>query len=201
MNLRVRCNAHFALLRRGVHDNIYLQNAWNKYGESSFEFVIIEYVMPFMCLDREQYWLDKLKPFGKIGYNGNRIADKPPSAKGRTASTSTRQKISESAKNKPPVSDETRQKLSNAHKGKPLTKEHRQKMSEARKGRIHNAEARQKMSEAGSRYYIITNPDGIEFDVVGLKQFCIANSLYQSCMTRVAQGKVRQHKGWKCRYG
>lgn len=35
-----RMKQHLSLLRRGKHDNIHLQSAWNKYGESSFFFSI-----------------------------------------------------------------------------------------------------------------------------------------------------------------
>ena len=41
-NLYQRLLKHFALLRHNKHENVYLQNAWNKYGESSFEWFIIE---------------------------------------------------------------------------------------------------------------------------------------------------------------
>lgn len=43
--------------RAGVHR--YLQNAWNKYGESNFEFVVLETVNSIdLVLEREQYWID-----------------------------------------------------------------------------------------------------------------------------------------------
>lgn len=32
---------HISKLRRGIHDNAYLQSAWNKYGEENFKFKII----------------------------------------------------------------------------------------------------------------------------------------------------------------
>ena len=31
-------------LKNNSHDNQYLQNAWNKYGEDSFEYVVLEVV-------------------------------------------------------------------------------------------------------------------------------------------------------------
>lgn len=44
MNFGDRWDSHRALLRAGKHGNSYLQNAWNKYGEESFEFAIVEVV-------------------------------------------------------------------------------------------------------------------------------------------------------------
>ena len=46
------------------------------------------------------------------------------------------------------VSEETRQKISEANKGKTRSDETRQKISEARKGKIRSEETRQKMSES-----------------------------------------------------
>lgn len=37
-----RWDCHKALLRGGYHDNPHLQNAWNKYGEEAFEFIILK---------------------------------------------------------------------------------------------------------------------------------------------------------------
>lgn len=44
MNFGDRWDSHRSLLIAGRHDNPYLQNAWNKYGEVNFEFVIVEIV-------------------------------------------------------------------------------------------------------------------------------------------------------------
>src|SRR5258706_5268149 len=100
-NLERRWGEHKNALRNNKHDNSHLQAAWNKYGELSFSFEVLELVMPWSILDREQYWLDELKPFGKQGYNGNRIADKPPSQSGKKASPETLVKLSVMRKGKP----------------------------------------------------------------------------------------------------
>ena len=75
-------------------------------------------------------------------------------------SEETKQKMSESAKNKKPCSKETRIKLSELHKGKKFSEEHKRKISEAKKGRKHgmsgkhhNQETKQKMSEARKLYW------------------------------------------------
>ena len=63
---------HITYLRRGKHKNIFLQRAWNKYGEESFEYYILEEVNLSIntLLNREQYYLDFYKPYDQIiGYN------------------------------------------------------------------------------------------------------------------------------------
>lgn len=59
---------HFENLKKNKHVNRYLQNAWNKYGEQNFEFIIIEPTIEL--LEREQYYLDMFTPYKKgVGYN------------------------------------------------------------------------------------------------------------------------------------
>lgn len=38
INIKTRLNTHKSMLARGVHPNKYLQNSYNKYGKSNFEF-------------------------------------------------------------------------------------------------------------------------------------------------------------------
>lgn len=57
-DLRRRARAHRNQLRKSKHPNPHLQNAWNKYGEDAFEFVVIETCDPENVLDIEQSYLD-----------------------------------------------------------------------------------------------------------------------------------------------
>jgi len=43
-NLRKRCIAHTSLLDRGKHQNVHLQRAWNKNGNSNFQFTVLIHV-------------------------------------------------------------------------------------------------------------------------------------------------------------
>ncbi len=43
VDLKARWDGHRRRLRRGVHHNAHLQYAWDKYGEASFEFSVLEY--------------------------------------------------------------------------------------------------------------------------------------------------------------
>lgn len=65
-----RWSEHTNLLRRKSHDNEYLQRAWDKYGEDSFRFSVVEFVEPVKLLDVEQMYLSYLKPIRReVCYN------------------------------------------------------------------------------------------------------------------------------------
>ena len=70
---------HKRELKTNSHHSSRLQNAWNKYGEDSFIFTIMEQcaddTAPIQLINREQYLLDTLMPWDdKIGYNISPIA-------------------------------------------------------------------------------------------------------------------------------
>lgn len=61
VNFHSRFTDHLGDLRRGKHHSLKLQRSFNKHGESSFKFRILE-----VCENArhvEQKWLDKMKPF------------------------------------------------------------------------------------------------------------------------------------------
>lgn len=58
VNFSRRKTRHFSELRTNRHSNLKLQNAWNKYGEKSFVFVVVEEVQDkAMLLEVENRWL------------------------------------------------------------------------------------------------------------------------------------------------
>jgi len=69
---------HKKLLRSGNHWNAHLQNAWNKYGEFSFDFIVVmEFLPPKNYTElwkEEQKWLDIAKIDPKKCYNKSFIA-------------------------------------------------------------------------------------------------------------------------------
>jgi group I intron endonuclease len=70
VNMPARWAEHQQRLRRCVHRNRHLQHAWNKYGEESFEFIVLEYVTSAFLLRAEQEWIDKSQCTDrKIGFN------------------------------------------------------------------------------------------------------------------------------------
>jgi group I intron endonuclease len=73
-----RWSYHLSDLRQNKHHSRHLQRAWNKYGEDSFVFEILEIIENFTketLLIREQYYLDFYKSYDvNLGYNICKIA-------------------------------------------------------------------------------------------------------------------------------
>lgn len=139
-NMKRRWCSHSSNLRLNRHRNIYLQRAWNKYGEDAFEFIVLLETTKEQLLLTEQLYLDTYWAEGL--YNTDPVAGGPP-----TMTEETRTKLSASRKGKK-ASDETRAKQSAAQKGKKLTEETRAKLSTSLKGKEFSKETRAKMSVA-----------------------------------------------------
>ena len=62
-NLKTRIfNEHFRDLKKGTHYNPHLQNHVNKYGIDDLWFGILEFCSKESLKEREQYWINTLKP-------------------------------------------------------------------------------------------------------------------------------------------
>lgn len=69
-DLYIRINhAHIPQLRGNRHGNNYMQHSWNKYGESSFEWEVLEYCPVELLNEREKYWIEKLNTQFPNGFN------------------------------------------------------------------------------------------------------------------------------------
>lgn len=152
VQVATRMSQHLSHLRRSLHKNAHLQAAFSLYGESAFSFDVVEECEPAVLLEREQHFIDALKPhFNICKVAGNTLGVKhTPSSKakmsianrgnsrmlGKTHSEETRRKISQKATGRT-WSDEQRVKFSaamrgNQHtKGRPLTEEHRTELRAA----------------------------------------------------------------------
>ncbi len=66
-----RFNEHRSRLNKAVHKNPILQRAWHKHGPDKFTFEVVEECPndQTLLLEREQHYLDLLKPYLEIGYN------------------------------------------------------------------------------------------------------------------------------------
>jgi group I intron endonuclease len=75
INVKQRFNDHKKLLRHNKHPNNHLQSSWVKYGETNFNFKIIEFVINDDLLIREQFYIDLFSSYdSKIGYNLSKTA-------------------------------------------------------------------------------------------------------------------------------
>lgn len=76
-NIPSRWDSHMKTLNKGVHSCRHLQNFFNENKEIIFKFEVIEKCDEKVLFEREQYYLDTLKPFGSNGFNIAKIAGLP----------------------------------------------------------------------------------------------------------------------------
>jgi len=70
VDVKSRISHHRSELRNNRHENSYLQNAWNKYGEENFTFEILERCSRNELDEREIYYIDHFKTYKTFnGYN------------------------------------------------------------------------------------------------------------------------------------
>lgn len=145
VNIKRRRDQHKSALRKSTHENGHLQRVWNKYGEDDFEFRVLFYCDPEMCIVFEQRAMDTLDP----EYN---IAPVAGSCLGVTHTAESRKNMS-LAHMGYVVSEATKAKMSAAHKGKPTwikgkkaSPKTKAKISAALMGHEVSAEARANMS-------------------------------------------------------
>ena len=157
-----RWRIHRSYLNRNLHHSPHLQAAWNKYGEGSFQLIILQECLRSELLDCEQIFLNK-----RPDYNVLLIAG---SSRGWHHSDETKKKMSldragnqwglgykftdeqKVASRKSKVgrvfSEETRIKISKSNSGKKLSEETKQKIRETNLGHTHTEESKKKMSLA-----------------------------------------------------
>ncbi|HEU5369275.1 MAG TPA: GIY-YIG nuclease family protein [Ktedonobacterales bacterium] len=192
VNLSARWGQHQWSLRKGKHKNIYLQNAWDRYGEANFEFSVLEYVDRANLLIAEQQWIDKSGCTDRnIGFNLYKIAGSPGDAhvqiwEGFIDPEGTEITISN-------LFDFCREhdldwsSMYRLAKGKSKLKSH--------KGWTHRNSVRQ-------REYIKTcdgfiAPDGCPAGpITNLAAFCREHGLEKTHMVAVMRGRIYSHRGW-----
>ena len=160
VNVFRRFDSHLKMLTNKKHHSYSLQNAWNKYGEDAFRFIILECLhSKEMLLEREQHWIDVLKAYGH-GYNR---VPKAASTIGYKHTDDARQRMSKAKKGKPspkrgvPVSEAQREFLRTLRLGKKMSPEAIAKSADGHRGLKRTAETRKKMSASLKKAY--SNPE------------------------------------------
>jgi group I intron endonuclease len=140
-----RWRNHKSKLNKNIHPNPHLQNAWNKYGEASFQFKIEEEMPTEQLQSAEQCYLDWCKIFPRWSYNIGYDAEcatrglkfGPPSERKIGLANSGSNSVNYGKK----MSIETCHRMSLAKRGvpkPPFTEEHRRNMGLARKGKYYD---------------------------------------------------------------
>jgi len=146
-NIEARWRDHRSTLRRGIHDNNYLQQAYNKYGSDSFEWSVIEIVDRALLIEREQYWLDRHRVDGKV-YNLAMAIEAP--FQGRKHTDAAKEKVRQSRLGKPTFlgkrhTAETKAKISRALTGRVFGEATIDKMRQARLGKTLSETTKEKL--------------------------------------------------------
>lgn len=173
-NIRTRVNGHLYDLRRNMHKNSYLQKSWNKYGESMFIFKVHELCNIEDLHMREHFWVTTLDCLNKsIGYNL-----KPTDPNGCSIhSEETREKLRQANKGKRP-SALCIQKL----KERTISPEHKEIM---RKSREHINFKKVHREKRGKK--IIDTATGIVYS--SLAEVCDLLNITKGSMSRKLLGK------------
>jgi hypothetical protein len=139
VNIRARWKEHKQDLKNKIHHSPKLQNHYNKYGKNDLVYSILLGCNKDELISNEQFFLDSLKPY----FNICMVAY---SRLGVKASEESRKRISLSKMGNKSntgnhLSEETKQKISERHKGRvsnrkgvKLTEEQKRKISEAMRG-------------------------------------------------------------------
>jgi len=182
IDVESRLQGHLARLRKGAHPNQYLQFAFNKHSEDSFEFRLVEACEKALLNEKESYYIQLMKAMvTEHGYNlktggdrevvyseesRKRMSDAAKSRERKPFSEETRRKISEAAKKREqryreegprPIKAETRQKLSAASSRRTnfeWTKESREKARNSHKGIHPTVDAQAHRTEGLRKYFM-----------------------------------------------
>ena len=175
-----------------MHVNPHLQSAWNLYGETSFEFSVLEYVEEHRLLMTEQLWISKTGCTDRrIGFNVKLEATSAGQGIGRTWDG-----FRDPSGNPVTIvnlSDFCRRNrlnmtaMSQLFKGQSKLKSHR--------GWTHVNSVRRR--EFIKTHEAFIDPDGRPVGSIrNLAAFCRDHGLDNTHMTAVARGRILSHRGW-----
>lgn len=187
-----RWTEHKYALRKGKNGNPPLQEAWNKYGESAFCFVMIENVSENVQ-EREQYWMDKFKENGLLLYN------RCPSAFNHAGLIMPIKAVARAVVSR----TKTRARWSKERQ-RQFSKTLKETWTPARRERkgkqVKQAwQSNRRRMLANRRYYgpySFRSPSGEVVVVEHLSNFCSQYSLDPSAMVKVHRGIRPSHKKW-----
>ena len=147
--LKKREREHFGRLKNNNHCNSHLQSAYNKYGEDSFVFIVVEKVPQKKLVEAEQRHID-LYDFSADLYNQAPFANCPMAGKNHTPQSieKMRRSMPHSPMKGRRHTKEAKRRMSNAHKGKKLSKETVEKLRRANTGRKRTKKQRENISKS-----------------------------------------------------
>lgn len=181
-NVRTRKNGHLHDLKNNYHKNSYLQNAWNKHGEVNFKFEVVELCDIKLLHEKEHFWVSYYNSLDRnIGYNL-----KPTDPNGCSIhSEETKEKLRQANKGKKP-SAFCIQKL----KERTLSSEHKEIMRKSREDIDYTKLHREKRGKK-----VIDQATGIIYS--SLAEVCELLGVTKGSFSRILLGKRKNKTTFK----
>jgi group I intron endonuclease len=200
-----RWHSHRKSLRKKLHHNKILQNVWNKYGEESFVFEIIEEGRIEDLKDIEDIYLkEHVRNIDCV--NIMTSSNNVPNNIGFSGHSHTK---------------ETKNKIKNNMMGRKHSKETKLKISESNKGHYaksgnehhfygkireefslnhHMKDEAIRLKNAiahGAVSVVIISPVGEEYLLINKSEFSRTHKLNRNSLRNLISGKIFEYKGWK----
>jgi len=199
-NIKKRQHGHLNMARRGFVSPVYSKIRKLQRQGWLFNFQILEYCTELNCDERERFHIAHLKA------QGFKLTNLAEGGEGGCSSESARKGVETRRKNGTLAhTDESKQKLSKAHKGILKTEEHKASLRKAWKRTPEQLKQQGQKSSVTSKgrinikQYRCVDPNGTEhITSEGLTKFCEEHGLLRANMIKVANGERSNHKGWKC---
>jgi group I intron endonuclease len=209
-NINNRWSAHKSAARKNYHHSVYFQNSWNKYGEESFVFSILEECSQKQLSDREIFWWKTLKP----KFNSANPGANP------THTEEIREKISKALSKEFTLYHPDRgiiegwsldkfareNNLDGGHLTKVIQGKRRQYKQYFRSEEDYKTPEQleiqrgKNISQGKRKIWTAYDPNNEEISFVGLEEFCNENDLCKTVFERVLSGRdpktYFQHKGY-----
>jgi group I intron endonuclease len=200
---RCRILRHIRELNRNEHLNKHLQCSWNKYGETNFEFNILEYCNQDELDEKEDYYIIKYKTnHNDYGFN-YRIDNK--TNRGLKWSDERREKMKEAINQNPwyhnhVVPLETMQKAWEANRQRVWTQEERERHSQILTGTKVTDTSKMQLAQRGEGNPSCKLLEGYVKEIILLLQnkYCTIDII--SRVYGVTEGNIRairDNRSWK----
>ncbi len=170
ININKRWGEHYALLKGNYHTSNKLQNHYNKYGESDLIYSVLLGCEKEDLIANEQFFIDCYKPwFNMRPKAGNNLGLK--------------------------LSEEAKQKMSMAHKGKKRSEEQKRKISEILKGRHWklSEESKRRIGSAGKGR---KHSEESKIKISIAKKGKVNSVEHNHNISIAKKGMTSRHKGW-----
>lgn len=214
-SFKKRIRDHFRMLENKKHHSRIFQNSYNKYGKDAFEWKILQYCPKELCLKKEQWFIDVIKPY----YNVHPNARSPLGVKRsqetieKVRKALTGRPYPEEAKEKNRIaslgnswgkgykhSEEYKERRRKIMTGVPMKQYVKDKISVAINGIKRTEETKKKLSELKKKgliyNYTILRPDGLIDKCTNLNQYAINNNISITSLRRSLNGF--HNDGSKC---